>query len=34
LEEAGVEGVMLQWIDDLDDVEGIAALGRAATSAG
>jgi F420-dependent oxidoreductase-like protein len=34
LEAAGVEGVMLQWIDDLDDVEGIAALGRAATSAG
>jgi F420-dependent oxidoreductase-like protein len=34
LEEAGVEGVMLQWIDDLDDVEGIAALGRAATAAG
>jgi F420-dependent oxidoreductase-like protein len=31
LEEAGVQGVMLQWIDDLDDVEGIAALGRAAT---
>jgi F420-dependent oxidoreductase-like protein len=34
LEAAGVEGVMLQWIDDLDDVEGIAELGRAATSAG
>jgi F420-dependent oxidoreductase-like protein len=34
LEAAGVEGVMLQWIDDLDDVEGIAALGRAATAAG
>jgi F420-dependent oxidoreductase-like protein len=34
LEAAGVEGVMLQWIDDLDDVEGIAALGRAATSRG
>lgn len=34
LEEAGVEGVMLQWIDDLDDVEGIAALGRAATKTG
>lgn len=32
LEEAGVEGVMLQWLDDLDDLDGIAALGRAATS--
>ncbi len=32
LEEAGVEGIMLQWLDDLDDVEGIAALGRAAMS--
>jgi hypothetical protein len=31
LEEAGVEGIMLQWVDDLDDLEGIAALGRAAT---
>jgi F420-dependent oxidoreductase-like protein len=31
LEAAGVQGVMLQWIDDLDDIEGIAALGRAAT---
>jgi alkanesulfonate monooxygenase SsuD/methylene tetrahydromethanopterin reductase-like flavin-dependent oxidoreductase (luciferase family) len=31
LEAAGVQGVMLQWVDDLDDVEGIAALGRAAT---
>jgi alkanesulfonate monooxygenase SsuD/methylene tetrahydromethanopterin reductase-like flavin-dependent oxidoreductase (luciferase family) len=30
LEAAGVEGVMLQWVDDLDDIEGIAALGRAA----
>ena len=29
LEAAGVQGVMLQWIDDLDDIEGIAALGRA-----
>ena len=27
LEAAGVQGVMLQWIDDLDDIEGIAALG-------
>jgi F420-dependent oxidoreductase-like protein len=32
LEAAGVETVMLQWIDDLDDIEGITALGRAATS--
>lgn len=32
LEEAGVEGIMLQWVDDLDDVESIAALGRAATA--
>ncbi len=31
LEEAGVEGIMLQWTEDLDDLEGIAALGRAAT---
>jgi alkanesulfonate monooxygenase SsuD/methylene tetrahydromethanopterin reductase-like flavin-dependent oxidoreductase (luciferase family) len=29
LEAAGVQGVMLQWIDDLDDIEGIAALGLA-----
>jgi F420-dependent oxidoreductase-like protein len=29
LEAAGVQGVMLQWIEDLDDVEGIAALGQA-----
>jgi alkanesulfonate monooxygenase SsuD/methylene tetrahydromethanopterin reductase-like flavin-dependent oxidoreductase (luciferase family) len=28
LEAAGVQGVMLQWVDDLDDIEGIAALGR------
>jgi alkanesulfonate monooxygenase SsuD/methylene tetrahydromethanopterin reductase-like flavin-dependent oxidoreductase (luciferase family) len=34
LAAAGVEGVMLQWIDDLDDAEGIAALGRAATGQG
>ena len=26
---AGVEGIMLQWVDDLDDLAGIAALGRA-----
>ena len=32
LEAAGVQGVMLQWVDDLDDIEGIVALGRAATS--
>ena len=31
LEAAGVQGIMLQWIDDLDDIEGIAALGRALT---
>jgi F420-dependent oxidoreductase-like protein len=29
LEAAGVQGVMLQWIDDLDDIAGIAALGQA-----
>jgi alkanesulfonate monooxygenase SsuD/methylene tetrahydromethanopterin reductase-like flavin-dependent oxidoreductase (luciferase family) len=29
LEAAGVQGVMLQWVDDLDDIEGIGALGRA-----
>jgi F420-dependent oxidoreductase-like protein len=29
LEAAGVQGVMLQWIEDLDDIEGIAALGQA-----
>ncbi len=27
---AGAERVMLQWVDDLDDLDGIAALGRAA----
>jgi alkanesulfonate monooxygenase SsuD/methylene tetrahydromethanopterin reductase-like flavin-dependent oxidoreductase (luciferase family) len=32
LEAAGVQGVMLQWVDDLDDIEGIEALGRATTS--
>jgi alkanesulfonate monooxygenase SsuD/methylene tetrahydromethanopterin reductase-like flavin-dependent oxidoreductase (luciferase family) len=32
LEAAGVQGVMLQWVDDLDDIEGIEALGRAATT--
>ena len=30
LEAAGVQGVMLQWVDDLDDIAGMAALGRAA----
>jgi len=29
LEAAGVQGVMLQWVDDLDDIEGIAAIGQA-----
>jgi F420-dependent oxidoreductase-like protein len=33
IEAAGAQGVMLQWLDDLDDVEGVVALGRAATSA-
>lgn len=28
---AGAEGIMLQWVDDLDDVEGITALGWAAS---
>jgi F420-dependent oxidoreductase-like protein len=32
LEAAGVQGVMLQWVDDLDDIEGIAALGQATKS--
>lgn len=27
---AGAEGIMLQWVDDLDDIEGIAELGRVA----
>ena len=31
LEAAGVQGVMLQWVDGLDDIEGIEALGRAAS---
>jgi F420-dependent oxidoreductase-like protein len=30
LEAAGVDGVMLQWLDGLDDIEGIEALARAA----
>jgi F420-dependent oxidoreductase-like protein len=29
LAAAGVQGVMLQWLDGLDDIEGITALGRA-----
>ena len=32
LEAAGVQGVMLQWVDDVDDIEGITALGRAIRS--
>ena len=31
---AGAQAVMLQWLDDLDDVDGMMALGRAATSPG
>jgi F420-dependent oxidoreductase-like protein len=34
LEAAGVQGVMLQWLDDPDDIQGIEALGRAATIPG
>lgn len=30
LSAAGVQGVMLQWLDGLDDIEGIVALGHAA----
>jgi F420-dependent oxidoreductase-like protein len=30
LAAAGVQGVMLQWLDGLDDIEGIVALGHAA----
>jgi hypothetical protein len=33
LRDAGVQRVMLQWLDGLDDLEGIAALGRAAQAA-
>ena len=33
LKAAGIQGVMMQWIDDLDDLEGIAELGRVALSA-
>jgi F420-dependent oxidoreductase-like protein len=32
-EAAGADGIMLQWLDDLDDVAGIEALGRAARAA-
>jgi F420-dependent oxidoreductase-like protein len=32
IEAAGAQGVMLQWLDDLDDIEGMMALGRAATA--
>lgn len=31
-EEAGAAGIMLQWTDDLDDIEGIKQLGKAARS--
>ncbi|HET7094145.1 MAG TPA: LLM class flavin-dependent oxidoreductase, partial [Thermomicrobiales bacterium] len=34
LRDAGVQRVMLQWLDGLDDLDGIAALGRAAQAAG
>jgi F420-dependent oxidoreductase-like protein len=33
LRDAGVQRVMLQWLDGLDDLEGIAALGHAAQAA-
>lgn len=33
LREAGVQRVMLQWLDGLDDLEGIETLGRIAASA-
>ncbi|HEU0115849.1 MAG TPA: LLM class flavin-dependent oxidoreductase, partial [Thermomicrobiales bacterium] len=33
LRNAGVQRVMLQWLDGLDDLTGIAALGRAAQAA-
>ncbi|MCA9876910.1 MAG: TIGR03560 family F420-dependent LLM class oxidoreductase [Thermomicrobiales bacterium] len=29
-DEAGAAGIMLQWVDDLDDIDGIKALGAAA----
>ena len=32
-EAAGAEGIMLQWVDDLDDVAGIGDLGQAARAA-
>ena len=31
-EAAGAEGIMLQWVADLDDIAGIEALGRAAAA--
>ncbi|MFN8590956.1 MAG: TIGR03560 family F420-dependent LLM class oxidoreductase [Thermomicrobiales bacterium] len=30
-EEAGADGIMLQWVDDLDDIAGIEELGRIAS---
>jgi F420-dependent oxidoreductase-like protein len=33
LRDAGVQRVMLQWLDGLDDLDGIAALGRAVQAA-
>jgi F420-dependent oxidoreductase-like protein len=33
-EAAGAQGIMLQWVDDLDDVAGIEALGQAARAVG
>jgi F420-dependent oxidoreductase-like protein len=32
-EAAGAQGIRLQWVDDLDDLAGMEALGRAATQA-
>jgi len=32
LADAGAQRIMLQWVDDLDDLDGIAALGRAASA--
>jgi len=33
LEAAGVQRVILDWMDDYDGVEGMAALGRAVIAA-
>jgi alkanesulfonate monooxygenase SsuD/methylene tetrahydromethanopterin reductase-like flavin-dependent oxidoreductase (luciferase family) len=33
LEAAGVERIILNWMDDYDDVEGMAALGKAVIGA-